>query len=114
MEPVTVAKQIEKLIMAIALEGKRSKDLILAKAESAVALDKAIAVHTLKQKADGTPATLVKNLLGNDEDYTNALLAKIVGEESLKAHWERLKYLQAQLNGFQSINRFLEHTQGVK
>ena len=114
MEPVTVAKQIEKLIMAIALEGKKSKDLILAKAESAVALDKAVAIHTATKKMEGTPATLIKAMQGNDEDYNIALLAKIVAEESLKAHWERLKYLQAQLNGYQSINRFLDKTQGAK
>ena len=112
MEPVTVAKQIEKLIMAIALEGKRSKDLILAKAKSAVEYDKSLAISILTLKNDGAPTTIVEKQAKGQ--CTDQLLAKIVGEESLKAHWERLKYLQAQLNGFQSINRFLEHTQGVK
>ena len=109
MEPVAVAKQIERLIMAIAKEGARSKDLILAKAESAVEYDKALALAIVTLKDAGTPTTIVeKQAKGQCSDQ---LLARIVGEESLKAHWHRLEYLKAQMNAFQSINKFLEHTQ---
>ena len=108
MEVLAISKQIERLIDAIRAEGTKSKDLILAKAENAVAYDKAMAVSTLHLKADKTPATLVRELAKGS--CTEQLLGKIVAEETLKAHWERLKYLQAQLNGYQSINRHLEST----
>jgi len=109
MEARTVALSIEKLIGAIRDEGKLSKDLILAKAESARDCDKALAVAIITLKDAGVPTTIVeKQAKGKCAD---ALLNKIVAEESLKAHWERLKYLQAQLNGYQSINRFLDKTQ---
>ena len=108
MEVLPVAREIEKLIEKIKLEGKKSAELILKKAENAVAYDKAMAIATLHLKADKNPTTLIKDQARGS--CADQLLGKIVAEETLKAHWERLKYLQAQLNGYQSIFRHLEST----
>lgn len=108
LTPVTVSKQIELCITAIKIEGTKSVEAIVVKAQTAKEYDKEMAIETLRLKADGTAVTMIKDVARGA--CSEQLLAKIVGEESLKAHWERLKYLQAQLNGYQSINRHLEHT----
>jgi len=108
MTPLDVAQQIELLIKAISLEGKRSKDLIQAKADTARVYDKAIAVRSVELRTEGVPATLIDKQ--SKGDASQLLSEKIVAEESLKAHFCRLDYLKAQLNGFQSINRHLDST----
>jgi len=108
MTPLEVAHQIEALIVAIREEGKLSKDLIQAKGDAMRVYDKALAVKSATYKLEGLPATLIG--VQAKGDASQLLCEKVVAEESLKAHWERLKYLQAQLNGFQSINRHLDST----
>lgn len=108
MTPLEVAKQIEALIVTIREEGKLSTSLIQAKADAMRVYDKALATTSAKYKLEGLPATLIGTQAKGDA--SQLLCEKIVAEESLKAHWERLKYLQAQLNGFQSINRHLDST----
>ena len=107
-EAVAVAKRIEKLIEAIKTEGKVSKDLIIAEAESMREYDKKIALSELAHKAAGMAVTLIPHQAKGDA--SELLYAMIVAQKTLKAHWERLKYLQAQLNGYQSIYRYLTHT----
>ena len=107
-EAVAVARRIESIIEAVKVEGKRSKDLIIAEAESMRDYDKEIALRELAYKDAGMAVTLIGHQAkGDASEY---LYKMIVAQKTLKAHWERLKYLQAQLNGYQSIFRFLEHT----
>lgn len=107
-EAVAVAQKIENLIEAIKTEGKLSKALIVSEAESMRDYDKAIAVSGLAHRASGMAATLIPQQAKGDA--SDQLYAMIVAQKMLKAHWERLKYLQAQLNGYQSIYRYLTHT----
>ena len=108
MTPLQVAVHIEKLIDAIREEGANSVSLIQAKAESARVYDKAIAVRSVELRSEGVPATLIEKQAKGDA--SQLLSEKIVAEESLKAHFNRIDYLKAQLNGFQSINRHLDST----
>ena len=108
MEAVAVAKQIESIIEAIKTEGKRSQDLILGKADTMRLYDKAIAVKELKLKTDGMAVTLINHQAKGDA--SQLMCEMIIAQETLKAHWHRLEYLKAQLNGWQSIFRMLEHT----
>ena len=105
---VRVAGMIEKIIRTVKDEGKLSKDLIVAEAESMRSYDKEIAVRELAHKAAGMPVTLIGHQAKGDA--SGKLYDMIVAQKTLKAHWERLKYLQAQLNGYQSIYRHLTHT----
>ena len=108
MQAIEVARHIESIIAAITLEGKRSTELIEAKAESSRVYDKALAVRAAEMKIKGMAATLIDRQAKGDA--SQLLSEMIVATESLKAHWKRLDYLQAQLNGFQSINRHLDST----
>jgi len=102
------AKKIEALIEAIKIEGKRSEELIEQKAITAADYDKEVAIGVITQKDKGVAATLIPTIVKGDASLK--LLDKIKAEEMLKAHWKRLEYLQAQMNGYQSINKYLEST----
>ena len=107
-EAVQVARQIEMIVKAIKVEGKLSKGLIEAKANTMRAYDKAIAVTSAKHKLTGMAVTMIKDQAKGDA--SQLLSEMVVATETLKAHWERLKYLQAQMNAYQSIFRHLTHT----
>lgn len=107
-EAVAVARKIESIIEAIKTEGKLSSGWIIAEAESMRNYDKEIAVRELAHKAAGMAVTLIGHQAKGDA--SGLLYDMIVAQKTLKAHWERLKYLQAQLNGYQSIYRYLTHT----
>lgn len=107
-EVVEVARQIEKIIEAVKVEGTRSNVLILSKAEAMRVYDKAIAVQELKYKVDGMAVILIGHQAKGDA--SQLMCEMIVAQESLKAHWQRITYLLAQLNGWQSIYRNLTHT----
>lgn len=107
-EVVAVAEQIKKLIEAIKIEGGRSNILIADKAEKMRLYDKAIAVKELKLKNEGMAIGLINHQAKGDA--SQLMYEMIVAQESLKAHWQRLAYLLAQLNGWQSIYRHLTHT----
>ena len=107
-ELIQNVKNMKLLIQAITVEGKRSEDLIKAKATSAFEYDMKLAVTMAKLKLEGNPTTTVEKLAKGEDEVAKALGNKIVGEESLKAHWKRMENLKAQLNGYQSINRFLD------
>ena len=108
MEAIAVAQHIEEIIDALKEEGKLSKDLVEAKAKTAAAYDKAMGVNTAALKAAGKPTTLIKDLARRDA--ADELYAKIVAEETLKAHYSRMENLRAQMNGYQSINKYLDST----
>ena len=103
-----VARDIQAIIDAIKAEGTLSAGLIQTKASAMRDYDKNIATRSVRHKADGMAITLIKDQAKGDA--SECLYAKIVAEETLKAHWERLKYLQAQLNGYQSIYKHLDST----
>ena len=107
-EVVAVAEQIKKIIEAIKTEGARSNVLILAKAEAMRLYDKAVAIKELKLKNDGMAIGLINHQAKGDA--SQLMCEMIVAQESLKAHWQRITYLLAQLNGWQSIYRHLTHT----
>ncbi len=108
MEIREVATQIERAIEAIKVEGKRSILLIKNEAESMRDYDKKIAVESVRHRDAGVAITLIKDLAKGDA--SDALCIMIMAQKTLKAHWERLKYLEAQLNGLQSIYRHLDST----
>ena len=108
MEALQVAQHIEKIIEAIKLEGQKSQDLIEAKAASAKEYDTALGREVGALKAAGTAVSIIDRKA--KEKAADKLYEKIIAEESLKAHFKRIEYLEAQLNGYQSIFRHLEST----
>ncbi len=107
-EAVNVARKIESVIEAIRAEGMRSQDLIVKEAVSMRDYDKDIALRELAHKSAGMAVTLIGHQAKGDA--SDKLYEMIVAQKTLKAHWQRLAYLLAQLNGYQSIFRFLTHT----
>ena len=104
-DPIMVAGKMLKLIDLLRDEGHRAEDLIRAKAEAIRDYDMAIGVATTKLKDGGTQATLIPAKA--KADCADKRLDLVLAEELLKAHYSRVGILQAQLNGFQSINRHL-------
>ncbi len=107
-EVLRIAKQIETVIDTIKAEGQRSESLIQAKAESMRVYDKTIAVTSATLRASGMSVTLIKDQAKGDA--SQLLCEMVAAQETLRAHFARLEYLKAQLNGYQSINRHLEST----
>lgn len=108
MEPLQVAKMIERCIDALKVEGKRSVELIEAKAQTAANYDLNMGVKSAKHKAGGMAVTLIKEQARADN--SELLYDKIIAEETLKAHYCRMDTLKAQMNAYQSINRHLAVT----
>lgn len=107
-EAVAVAAKIESIIEAIKVEGKRSEALIKAEAESMRDYDKEIALRELAYKDAGMAITIIGHQAKGDA--SDLLCTMIVAQRTMKAHWQRLAYLLAQMNGYQSIFRHLTHT----
>ena len=97
MEPFAIAKHMENIIFALVEEGKKSIGLIEKKARAAEAYDKSMGVNSVGLKASGIAVGLIKDLAR--KDAAPDLYAKIVAEETLKAHYCRIEILKAQLNG---------------
>lgn len=100
-----VAQKMQLIIEALKLEGKRSQELIEAKAKSTMTYKGVRAVASAKAKLGGMQVTLIKHHAEGEakqEEYH-----MIVDTEALKAHWIRMENLKAQLNAYQSINRYL-------
>ncbi len=108
MEALQVAQHIQTIIEALKTEGKRSVELIEAKAQTTSNYDKHIGVASAKFKGAGMAVTLIKEQAKADNSVL--LYDKIIAEETLKAHYCRMDTLKAQLNGYQSIYKFLAHT----
>jgi hypothetical protein len=108
MEVLQVAEQIEKIIVALTKEGKLSKGFIEAKAKASAEYDKSVGVRTAALKAAGKPSTIIKELAKGDA--SDALYAKIVAEDGVRSHFARMENLRAQMNGYQSINKYLDNT----
>ena len=104
--PMEVASFIQEAITRLSAEGRRSEGLIEAKAKAVSEYDKLIGMATGRLKAEGVQTTLVGQLA--KERASDALYAKIVAEESLKAHYSNISILESILNGWQSYNRYLQ------
>ena len=107
-EAIEVARKIEAVIKAIRDEGARSEVLIEARAKAISEYDKSIASSILKLKESGTPATVSEKVAKGER--WELRYAMEVAEGTYKAHFARLNYLQSQLNGYQSVNKFLAVT----
>ena len=106
--PLDIAEQIERAIVALGIEGDRSEDLIVSKAEAMGNYDRCLGVAVANLKADGMAISIIDKIA--KERTHKELIAKIVAEESLKAHYSKISRLEAQLNGLQSIFRHLQST----
>ena len=103
-----IAKDIEKCIDAIKIEGAKSTQLIEAKGETARLYDKAIATRSAALKIEETPVTLIPALAKGDA--SQLLKEKIIAEETLRAHNKRLSYLEVCMDGLRSIFSKLDNT----
>ena len=105
---VDVAAKINLISKELTREEQKSNDLIEADAVADSAYDKAMAIKGLAHKANGMPVTLIPSQTkgdASDEKYT-----MLVAKGKLKAHWERMKALESQMNAQQSIFSKLSHT----
>ena len=109
MDIIETAQKIEDLIKALSAELERSEGLIAQKAETAAAYDKAAAVQAVRLKDEGLPIGLIEKIVKGE--LADLAAKKIQAEEILRAHFWRLEVLKAQLNGYQSINRYLTITE---
>ena len=103
-----IAKDIERCIDAIKIEGAKSTQLIEAKGETARLYDKAIATRSAALKIEETPVTLIPALAKGDA--SQLLKEKIIAEETLRAHNKRLSYLEVCMDGLRSIFSKLDNT----
>ena len=106
MEIMQIALEMQKAIVALGKEGGKSVALIESKARTMADYDKACGVAEAARKASGMAVTLIKAQAKGDT--SELLYAKIIAEESLKAHYSRMSQIEAQLNGLQSMNRHLK------
>ena len=104
--PMEVADLIERAITALDKEGRRSNELIEAKANALSEYDRLLGLSVANLKTEGIATTLIDRI-AKERTY-KALYARIVAEETLKAHYSRLSQLESILNGFQSLNRYLQ------
>ena len=105
---ISVARQIESAVEAIKKEGLRSQGLIEAEATAMRDYDKSMAIKCIAHKAAGVAVGMIDRLAKGDS--SDQLFNMIVAQKTLKAHWERLSCLKAQLNALQSVFRHLSHT----
>ena len=107
MEILQVAKQIEQKIHLLEKGRGGLKELAKNKADTLGAYRKAIEIATITLRAEGTPVTLIKDLARGacNEQERNMDLA----ESLYKIQMTKLDSIKAELNGWQSINRFLDN-----
>jgi hypothetical protein len=107
-EIMKTAELMKRVIKALKIEGQLSQKLIEAKAKSTMTYKGVRAVASAKAKLGGMQVTLIKHHAEGEakqEEYH-----MIVDTESLKAHWIRMENLKAQLNAYQSLNKYLAVT----
>lgn len=71
-------------------------------------LKKRTAVETAKQRAKGTPATVIKDIVGGEVDAEEAQIKQIKMEFDAKR--DLIDATKAQLMGFQSIFKYFPET----
>ncbi len=109
MEVLQVAQHMETIIRRLAEEGLKAETLISDMGQATANFKRERAVEAVKQKAKGIPVTMIKHQAeGIVADFEAEM---IVATQSLKAHFAKREDLRAQLNGYQSINKFLQSTQ---
>lgn len=104
MEALTIAKAINSRIIELELAKKELPALAQKKAETLAAYEKAIAIETFKLAQDTSISIIDKLAKGNCSDLRMQMdLAESAYKNALKI----IDITQAQLNGYQSINRYL-------
>lgn len=105
---IDVAAKINLISKELSREDGKSDALIEADAKADSEYDKAMAIRGLALKATGMQATLIP--IQAKGDASEEKYAMLVAKGKLKAHWERMKALEGQMNAQQSIYRHLTHT----
>lgn len=108
LDVIQVSDEIRQAVRALGEEGQKSASLIEAKAKTSAEYDKYIGIATAKLKAVGEPIGVIEKQVKGEAG--ELLYAKIVAEESLKAHYSKIDRISAQLNALQSIFRHLSTT----
>ena len=102
---VETANKMKTIMRWLYDEQLLSADLIEAKAKTTMEYKRQRAIFATKAKASGMQVTLIKHHAeGEVAQYEYDM---IVATEALKAHWIKMENLKAQLNAYQSINRYL-------
>jgi hypothetical protein len=107
--PQDIANSIWQASIELGKEGKRieTDDLIQKKANAMGGYDKAIGIATAELKINGESITIINSLAkGRTSDL---LIAKVVAEESLKAHYSKIERLMAMLNGLQTLSKLVNN-----
>jgi len=106
MEIIEIAKKIEEKIKL--LEKGRQTLAIKAKekAEAIAEYDKKMAKTIIQMKNEGMPITLIERIAKGI--CWKEKLAKELAEAEYKNATVKMEAIMAELNGYQSINRYLE------
>ena len=97
---------MQMIIDALTKEGKRAEGLVNDLAEATQAYKKGRAVRALFHRTEGMAVTLIKHQAEGDASQLEAEMIQASGY--LKAHFDRTDILKSQLNGYQSINKYLD------
>lgn len=109
MEVLQVAKHMEKIISRLTEESLASEELIDAMSQATAKYKKERAVQEMRKKGEGVAVTMVKHQA--EGGVVADLEADMIkATQSLKAHFAKREDLRAQLNGWQSINKYLDST----
>ncbi len=107
MEPLQVAQHMEAIIRRLTEESKVSEEFIDEMAQATAKYKKERAVQEMTKKAEGVAVTMVKHQA--EGGVVADLEADMIrATQALKAHFAKREDLRAQLNGWQSINKYLD------
>ena len=105
MEALQVATHMETIIRRLAEEGAKAETLIADVARTTADYKRERAIEAVKQKAAGVAVTMIKH---QAEGKVSELEAEMItATYTIKAHFAKRDDLKAQLNAYQSINRYL-------
>ena len=105
MEAVQVARHMETIIRRLAEEGAKAETLIADMSRTTADYKRERAIAAIRMKGDGMAVTLIKHQAEGEVSELEAEM--ITAVHRLKAHFAKRDDLKAQLNGYQSINRFI-------
>ena len=108
MDVLKTAHDIEDVIEAIKIEGKLSKGLYNEMAKAMRDYDRDMGVAVAQLKSQGNPITLIP--VQAKAVCAEALMNKVIAESAYKSHRDRLRYLEVQQSGFQTIFKHLDNT----
>ena len=106
-EPLDVGKEIIKKVQLLEHGRGKINALAQAKAKTLVEHKKQVAIAIAKHRADGVPVSVMDKLIYEDKLVRDALYEMEMAEVQYKALIVKMDSIKAELNGYQSINRFL-------